>query len=73
MIKLESKLLYHACADQSYREDLSYNITLLDDQLEIYMHVLDMFLWIFQTIIIIKSHLCRDVLLRDEGVQYSSR
>jgi hypothetical protein len=46
MIKLESKLLYHACADKSYREDLSYNITLLDDQLKISMHVLDMFLWI---------------------------
>ena len=37
------------------------------------MHVLDMFSWICQTIVVVQSHLCGDVLHKDEGVQDSSR
>jgi hypothetical protein len=51
---------------------LAYGITVLNDQLKVATHVLDMFSWIYKTIIVIQSHLGGDVLFRDEGVQDSS-
>ena len=54
-------------------KDLTHSIIILDDNLKVAMHVLDMFLWICKTIIVFQSYLCGDVLLGDKGVQDLSR
>lgn len=56
------------CSSQPFKghlQDLARDINVLDDLLRVVVDVLDVFSWIYQSIIVVQGHLYRDIILED--------